>query len=207
MTTDLEITVTEGGGPWSKVPIGYYPATITAITTEGAEGKPFISTFEGKESAQIMFGFTLEGMTDEEGAPLTLNRYVTQTLGPNSNLRMIAEACGFSLEVGVPFKVAQLMGKRCQVGIEQKRDITKKLKWNEDGTPMTGISKAAPLPQGAAPATPAASKATFAATPPPPGPTTTAGTDVCTVVMCGGDVDHYTKNGTALCVSHTAEDL
>ena len=121
MTTEHEpmtLTPTEGGSAaWANLTAGIYPAVLTEITDEG------VSAAYPEAGPRYKLTFILEGMLDEEGAPIALYRWVSQklTLGAKpSKLTEFATALGLPPVAGQPYAVDRLIGRRCRLFVNLK---------------------------------------------------------------------------------------
>lgn len=176
------LTPTEGtSGAWADLEPGVYDATLTDIEDIG------VSPAYPESGPRFRLVYTLGGMQDEEGKPVTMFAWCSQKLttgAKQSNLWTLAETLGAPPQKGVPYDVhAQLIGKPCQVVINIK-----------DGA-------SGPRPQ-VANVLPAKRNGAVAASRPQG-----EAADVCRVTGCGQPLARYTAGGTPLCASHTADDL
>ncbi len=117
-TDDMVLTPSEGAsGAWADLTPGIYPAVLTDISDEGA------STVYPDAGPRYKLTFTLEGRADDAGEPVVLYRWVSQkiTLGSmTSKLAEFAVALGVPPTAGVPYRVSQLLGRRCRLFVNLK---------------------------------------------------------------------------------------
>lgn len=177
------LTPTEGqSGAWADLEPGVYEATLTAIEDVG------VSAAYPDSGPRFRLVYTLDGVMDEEGKPVTMFSWCSQKLttgAKQSNLWALAETLGAPPQKGVPYDVeAQLAGKRCQVVVN--------LKDTQNG-PRPGIANVLPPRKGPAGA--------MAAAAPPAAP---AADDVCGVPGCGKPLARYDDKGIPLCEGHSA---
>lgn len=187
-TDDFVLTPSEGGSrAWADVKAGVYRAWVDEIKDVG------ISEMYPADGPRFEITFALLDERDEEGLAVTLRTWCSQKMTTGkmeSNLWKWATALGAAPKVNVPFRVADLLKRECQIVVEIKNAGTDKAR-----PKITNVLPAAPGSE-ARPSAPATAA-----------PVATAPADTCKVEGCGGVVDKYTLRGTPLCVAHTSEDL
>ena len=170
MTTEhgpMTLTPSEGGSAaWASLTAGIYPAVLTEITDEG------VSTAYPEAGPRYKLTFTLSEISDDEGNPIALYRWVSQklTLGAKpSKLTEFATALGLPPVVGQPYAVDRLIGRHCQLFVNLKETPNGTRPFIADVLPR--VVKPSPIPRSL-PAqvnfgpTPGLARASADATPP-----------------------------------------
>lgn len=124
----------------SKMPVGSYLATCTAIIEDAIEKSEFNPEI-------YRFYFDVDGKKDEDGNQATTDAISSRTLSPKSKLWSWLESFGLRPEVGKVIDLEAVVGRKVMVVVKQHGDYTRV----EELVPVPEGFQAPPAPPSDAP--------------------------------------------------------
>lgn len=120
--------------PTSKVPVGSFVATCTAIIEDTLKNSKF-----NDEIYRLYFN--VDGKTDEEGNQMTTDAVSSRAFSPKSKLWGWLEAFGLQPVVGKVMDLEAVVGRKVMIVVKQNGEYTR-------------VDDLVPLPEGMAPPAP-----------------------------------------------------